>query len=57
MTASAAVGQGWLMAAGCCGILIGVILLTGWPMTALWVTGLLALASKTRTSQEAPAAG
>jgi uncharacterized membrane protein HdeD (DUF308 family) len=72
MTASAAVGQGWLVAAGCCGILIGVILLIGWPMTALWVTGLLlgvnliftgamniaiALASRTRTSQEAPAAG
>ena len=71
LTASAAVGQGWLIAAGCCGILIGVILLIGWPMTALWVTGLLlgvnliftgamniaiALASKTRTFKEAPAA-
>jgi uncharacterized membrane protein HdeD (DUF308 family) len=72
MAAGAAVGQGWLTAAGCCGILIEVILLIGCPMTALWVAGLLfgvnliftaamniaiALASKTRTSQEAPAAG
>ena len=40
-TVSAAVGRGWLMAAGCCGILVGVILLIGWPITALWVTGLL----------------
>ena len=72
MTASAAAGRGWLMAAGCCGILIGVMLLIGWPITALWVTGLLlgvnliftgamniavALGSKTRASQEAPVAG
>jgi uncharacterized membrane protein HdeD (DUF308 family) len=41
MTATAAVGRGWLIAAGCCGILVGVFLLIGWPYSALWVTGLL----------------
>lgn len=71
MTAPAAVGRGWLMAAGCCGILVGVILLIGWPLTALWVTGLLlgvnliftgamniaiVIATRTGTSKVAPAA-
>jgi uncharacterized membrane protein HdeD (DUF308 family) len=37
----AALGRGWLIAAGCCGIVVGVFLLIGWPYTALWVTGLL----------------
>jgi uncharacterized membrane protein HdeD (DUF308 family) len=67
---TAAVGRGWLVAAGCCNILVGVFLLIGWPYTALWITGLLlgvnllitgamniAFASKTRTSKVASAAG
>jgi uncharacterized membrane protein HdeD (DUF308 family) len=41
MTLTAALGRGWLIAAGCCGIVVGVFLLIGWPYTALWVTGLL----------------
>jgi uncharacterized membrane protein HdeD (DUF308 family) len=41
MTVTAALGRGWLIAAGCCGIVVGVFLLIGWPYTALWVTGLL----------------
>lgn len=72
MTVSAAVGRGWLIAAGCCGILVGIFLLIGWPYTALWVTGLLlgvnlfitgamniaiALASKAGTTKVAPAPG
>ena len=67
---SAAVGRGWLIAAGCCNILVGVFLLIGWPYTALWITGLLlgvnllitgamniAFASKAGTSKVASAAG
>ena len=70
MSASAAVGRGWFVAAGCCNILVGVFLLIGWPYTALWITGLLlgvnllitgamniAFASKTRTSTLASVAG
>ena len=70
MSVSAAVGRGWLLAAGCCNILVGVFLLIGWPYTALWITGLLlgvnllitgamniSFASKTRTSKVASAAG
>jgi uncharacterized membrane protein HdeD (DUF308 family) len=71
-TVSAAVGRGWLIAAGCCGVIVGVFLLIGWPYTALWVTGLLlgvnllitgamniaiAFASKTGTSKVVSAAG
>jgi uncharacterized membrane protein HdeD (DUF308 family) len=41
MTVPVAPGRGWLMAAGYCSILVGVLLLIGWPVTALWVTGLL----------------
>lgn len=36
-----AAGWGWLAAAGIGSIIVGVILLLGWPLTALWVTGLL----------------
>jgi uncharacterized membrane protein HdeD (DUF308 family) len=71
-TVNAAAGRGWLIAAGCCNVIVGVFLLIGWPYTALWVTGLLlgvnllitgamniaiALASKTGTSKVASAAG
>jgi uncharacterized membrane protein HdeD (DUF308 family) len=35
------VGWGWLVAAGFGSIIVGVILLIGWPGTALWATGLL----------------
>jgi uncharacterized membrane protein HdeD (DUF308 family) len=35
------VGWGWLVAAGFCSIVVGVVLLLGWPATALWATGLL----------------
>jgi membrane protein HdeD len=60
-------GWGWLVAAGFASILVGVILLLGWPGTALWATGLLlgvnlifggimnttlALASRTTASPE-----
>jgi uncharacterized membrane protein HdeD (DUF308 family) len=34
-------GWGWLTAAGVGSIVVGVILLIGWPLTAFWVTGLL----------------
>jgi uncharacterized membrane protein HdeD (DUF308 family) len=34
-------GGGWLAVAGLGGIFVGVVLLIGWPATALWVTGLL----------------
>src|ERR1700676_4801888 len=34
-------GWGWLIAGGLGSIVVGVILLIGWPATALWVTGLL----------------
>ena len=70
MSLSAALGRGWLLAAGCCNILVGVFLLIGWPYTALWITGLLlgvnllvtgamniAFASKVRASEVASAAG
>ena len=40
-TVTAAPGRGWLIAAGCCGIVVGLFLLIGWPYTAVWVTGLL----------------
>jgi uncharacterized membrane protein HdeD (DUF308 family) len=32
---------GWLAAAGIESNIVGAILLLGWPLTALWVTGLL----------------
>lgn len=41
MTLRPSLGWGWLLASGLCSILVGVILLTGWPATALWLTGLL----------------
>ena len=34
-------GGGWLTLAGLGSIVVGVILLIGWPASALWVTGLL----------------
>jgi uncharacterized membrane protein HdeD (DUF308 family) len=34
-------GWGWLIAGGLGSIVVGVILLMGWPATALWVTGLM----------------
>ena len=34
-------GWGWLVAGGLGSVFVGVILLIGWPATALWVTGLL----------------
>jgi uncharacterized membrane protein HdeD (DUF308 family) len=34
-------GWGWLVAGGLGSVLVGVVLLIGWPATALWVTGLL----------------
>lgn len=40
-SARPAPGWGWLAAAGVGSILVGVILLLGWPLTAFWVTGLL----------------
>jgi uncharacterized membrane protein HdeD (DUF308 family) len=69
MSVIAAVDRGWLLAAGCCNILVGIFLLIGWPYTALWITGLLlgvnllitgamniAFASKKGMSKVAPAA-
>ena len=34
-------GWGWLIAGGLASIVVGVVLLIGWPATALWATGLL----------------
>jgi uncharacterized membrane protein HdeD (DUF308 family) len=66
MTVRPIPGWGWLFAGGLGSIVVGVILLIGWPATALWVTGLLlginliftgvmhvalALASRTSTSE------
>ncbi|MDB6043976.1 MAG: hypothetical protein JWM63_2527, partial [Gammaproteobacteria bacterium] len=39
MTVRPVPGWGWLVAAGFASILVGVILLLGWPGTALWATG------------------
>jgi uncharacterized membrane protein HdeD (DUF308 family) len=65
MTVRPVAGWGWLIAAGLGSIFVGVVLLIGWPATALWVTGLLlgvnliftgamfaalALTSRTKTS-------
>jgi uncharacterized membrane protein HdeD (DUF308 family) len=33
--------RAWVLAAGISGVVLGALLLTGWPATALWVTGLL----------------
>ena len=41
MSARPAIGWGWLVAGGVCSLTVGVILLLGWPATALWATGLL----------------
>src|SRR6202043_886263 len=41
MTIRPVVGWGLLVAAGLGSIVVGVILLVGWPATALWATGLL----------------
>jgi uncharacterized membrane protein HdeD (DUF308 family) len=41
MSARPIVGWGWLVAGGIGSLLVGVILLLGWPATALWATGLL----------------
>jgi len=61
-------GWGWLFAAGIAGIVLGVMLLVGWPVTALWGIGVLlginliftgamncslALSSKARTTPTA----
>lgn len=34
-------GWGWSLAAGMASILLGIILFTGWPATAIWAVGLL----------------
>jgi uncharacterized membrane protein HdeD (DUF308 family) len=34
-------GWGWLLAGGIAGIVVGVMLLVGWPATALWGIGVL----------------
>ena len=41
MSARPVVGWGWLVAGGIGSLFVGVILLLGWPATALWATGLL----------------
>ena len=41
MTVRPIAGWGWIVAGGVGSIVVGVILLIGWPATALWVTGLL----------------
>jgi uncharacterized membrane protein HdeD (DUF308 family) len=40
MTIRPIVGWGWHVAGGLVSVVVGVILLIGWPATALWVTGL-----------------
>ncbi|HKF95973.1 MAG TPA: hypothetical protein VKB96_15550, partial [Gammaproteobacteria bacterium] len=35
-------GRGWLIASGILGLIIGVLLLLGWPSTAMWAIGILA---------------
>lgn len=34
-------GWGWLLAGGIASIMLGILLFTGWPATALWAVGLL----------------
>ena len=34
-------GWGWSLAAGVASVLLGIILFTGWPATAIWAIGLL----------------
>jgi uncharacterized membrane protein HdeD (DUF308 family) len=41
LTARPSTGWGWLVAGGIGSIMVGVVLLLGWPATALWATGLL----------------
>jgi uncharacterized membrane protein HdeD (DUF308 family) len=41
MSVRPVVGWAWLVAGGIGSLLVGVILLLGWPATALWATGLL----------------
>jgi uncharacterized membrane protein HdeD (DUF308 family) len=41
MSARPVIGWGWLVAGGIGSLFVGVILLLGWPGTALWATGLL----------------
>jgi len=41
MSARPVLGWGWLVAGGVASLIVGVILLLGWPATALWATGLL----------------
>jgi uncharacterized membrane protein HdeD (DUF308 family) len=41
MSARPVIGWGWLVAGGIGSLFVGVILLLGWPATALWATGLL----------------
>jgi uncharacterized membrane protein HdeD (DUF308 family) len=41
VTARPAMGWGWLVAGGIGSIMVGVILLLGWPASALWATGVL----------------
>lgn len=35
-----AAGRGWMIANGIISLLLGVLILVGWPMTGLWVIGL-----------------
>ena len=34
-------GWGWMLASGVIGIIAGALVWTGWPITALWVVGLI----------------
>jgi uncharacterized membrane protein HdeD (DUF308 family) len=41
LTARPSMGWGWLVAGGIGSIMVGVVLLLGWPASALWATGFL----------------
>jgi len=34
-------GRGWLLAGGIASLAVGILLLTGWPLTGLWALGIL----------------
>jgi uncharacterized membrane protein HdeD (DUF308 family) len=34
-------GSGWLMAAGIASVIVGILLMVGWPLTGLWALGIL----------------
>ncbi|HEU4625916.1 MAG TPA: DUF308 domain-containing protein [Steroidobacteraceae bacterium] len=34
-------GSGWLMAAGIASVIVGILMLVGWPLTGLWALGIL----------------